>query len=88
MNRRKRPKKKKEFDERERPRKKRRKKKKNRTPQNLYEQEPNQLGSVPAVQTALRQGLADLIVNQIAVEQQNIVTDPLLNAWQDPKATR
>ncbi|HEX4115192.1 MAG TPA: hypothetical protein VHY18_04900 [Solirubrobacteraceae bacterium] len=28
-------------------------------------------------------GLADLIVNQIAVEQQNIVTDPLLNAWQD-----
>jgi hypothetical protein len=30
-------------------------------------------------------GLADMIVNQIAVEQQNIVTDPLLNAWQDPK---
>ena len=29
-------------------------------------------------------GLADLIINQIAVEQQNIVTDPLLNAWQDP----
>ena len=29
-------------------------------------------------------GLADLIVNQIAVEQQNIVTDPLLTAWQDP----
>ena len=29
-------------------------------------------------------GLADLIINQIATEQQNIVTDPLLNAWQDP----
>ena len=28
-------------------------------------------------------GLADLIVNQIAAEQQNIVTNPLLNAWQD-----
>ena len=28
-------------------------------------------------------GLADLIVNQIAVEQQNTVTNPLLNAWQD-----
>ena len=26
-------------------------------------------------------GLADLIVNQIAVEQQNIVTDPLLKSW-------
>lgn len=29
-------------------------------------------------------GLADLIVSQIGVEQQNTVTDPLLNAWQDP----
>ena len=28
-------------------------------------------------------GLADLIVSQIGVQQQNIVTDPLLNAWQD-----
>ncbi len=28
-------------------------------------------------------GLADLIVNQISVEQQNTVTDPLLDAWQD-----
>ena len=24
-----------------------------------------------------------MIINQIAVEQQNTVTDPLLNAWQD-----
>ena len=33
-------------------------------------------------------GLADLIVSQIGVQQQNIVTDPLLNAWQDTAATR
>jgi hypothetical protein len=29
-------------------------------------------------------GLADLIINQIAEEQANIVTDPLLNGWRDP----
>ncbi len=29
-------------------------------------------------------GLADLIINQISIEQQNTVTDPLLNGWQDP----
>ncbi len=28
-------------------------------------------------------GLADLIINQIAVEQANTTTDPMLNAWQD-----
>jgi PKD domain len=28
-------------------------------------------------------GLADIIITQIASEQQNIVTDPLLDAWQD-----
>jgi len=28
-------------------------------------------------------GLADLLINQIAIEQANTVTDPLLNAWQD-----
>ncbi|MGH7867283.1 MAG: hypothetical protein ACREP9_06525, partial [Candidatus Dormibacteraceae bacterium] len=28
-------------------------------------------------------GLADVIITQIASEQQDIVTDPLLNAWQD-----
>jgi hypothetical protein len=28
-------------------------------------------------------GLADLIINQIAIEQANTVTNPLLNAWQD-----
>lgn len=30
-------------------------------------------------------GLADLIINQVAVEQQNVITDPLLDAWQDPE---
>ena len=49
-----------------------------------HEEEPNQLtGTGP--DGSYDHGLADLIVNQIAVEQQNIVTDPLLNAWQDEK---
>lgn len=47
------------------------------------DQEPNQLGSTRSPDGSYDTGLADLIVNQIAVEQQNIVTDPLLNAWQD-----
>jgi hypothetical protein len=45
-------------------------------------QEPNQIGLGP--DGSYDTGLADLIVNQIAVEQQNTTTDPLLNAWQDP----
>jgi len=48
-----------------------------------HEQEPNQLGSVRGPDGYWDEGLADLIVNQIAVEQQNTVTDPLLDAWQD-----
>ncbi len=49
-----------------------------------HEEEPNQTkGAGPDGYPDT--GLADLIVNQIAVEQQNIVTDPLLNAWQDPE---
>ena len=47
------------------------------------DQEPNQLGSTRGSDGSFDTGLADLIINQIAVEQQNIVTDPLLNAWQD-----
>lgn len=43
------------------------------------QQEPNQIGLGP--DGSYDTGLADLIVNQIAVEQQNIVTDPLLNGW-------
>jgi hypothetical protein len=48
-----------------------------------HEQEPNQLGAERGPDSFWDHGLADLIINQIAVEQQNIVTDPLLNAWQD-----
>lgn len=49
-----------------------------------HEEEPNQLqGAGPDGYPDT--GLADLIINQISVEQQNIVTDPLLNAWQDPE---
>jgi hypothetical protein len=48
-----------------------------------HQQEPNQV-PCPSPDGYCDTGLADLIVNQIAVEQQNIVTDPLLNAWKDP----
>ncbi|HEY1687406.1 MAG TPA: hypothetical protein VGF95_00925 [Solirubrobacteraceae bacterium] len=44
------------------------------------EQEPNQIGIGP--DGSYDTGLADLIIGQIANEQQNIVTNPLLNAWQ------
>jgi hypothetical protein len=47
-----------------------------------HQEEPNQ-GTCPSPDGFCDTGLADLIVNQIAVEQQNIVTDPLLDAWQD-----
>jgi hypothetical protein len=48
-----------------------------------HQQEPNQLaGRTP--DGGFDTGLADLTINQIAVQQQNIVTNPLLNAWQDP----
>jgi PKD domain-containing protein len=52
--------------------------------ENPHEQEPNQLGAVRAPDGNWDEGLADVIANQIAVEQQDIVTDPLLNAWHDP----
>ena len=45
------------------------------------EQEPNQDGR--GEDGSYDDGLADLLVSQIGVEQQNIVTDPLLNGWQD-----
>jgi hypothetical protein len=44
-------------------------------------EEPNQIGLGP--DGSYDTGLADLIINQIATQQQNIVTDPLLDAWQD-----
>jgi hypothetical protein len=56
--------------------------------QGPHDQEPNQL-ACPNFQDGLCDaGLADLIVNQISVEQQNIVTNPLLNAWQDNKGKK
>ncbi len=45
------------------------------------QQEPNQDGRSP--DGWFDTGLADLIVSQIGVQQQDIVTDPLLNAWHD-----
>jgi hypothetical protein len=47
------------------------------------QQEPNQV-SCPSPDGYCDTGLADLIINQIAVEQQNVVTDPLLSSWKDP----
>jgi hypothetical protein len=44
-------------------------------------QEPNQIGLGP--DGSYDTGLADLIIGQIATQQQDIVTDPLLNGWQD-----
>jgi hypothetical protein len=48
-----------------------------------HQQEPNQV-KCASPDGWCDTGLADLIVNQIAIEQQNIVTDPLLDGWQDP----
>ncbi len=49
-----------------------------------HQQEPNQQKCPPATPDGgCDTGLADLIINQIASEQQNTVTDPLLDAWQD-----
>jgi hypothetical protein len=47
-----------------------------------HPEEPNQVKCV-SPDGGCDTGLADLVVNQLAVEQQNIVTDPLLNGWQD-----
>jgi hypothetical protein len=48
-----------------------------------HQQEPNQV-SCPSPDGYCDTGLADLIVSQIGSEQQNIVTDPLLDSWKDP----
>ena len=49
-----------------------------------HQEEPNQQ-PCPTPDGYCDSGLADLIISQIGVEQQNIVTDPLLNAWHDPQ---
>jgi hypothetical protein len=46
-------------------------------------QEPNQEAEEKGEEGDNAAGLADLIDNQIAVEQADIVTDPMLNGWQD-----
>ncbi len=51
-----------------------------------HTQEPNQPITAPGPDGYYDTGLADLIINQIAVEQQNIVTDPLLDGWQDAQS--
>jgi hypothetical protein len=48
-----------------------------------HQQEPNQV-SCPSPDGYCDTGLADLIISQIGSEQQNIVTDPLLDSWKDP----
>lgn len=48
-----------------------------------HEQEPNQKVPCPSDDGGCDVGLADLIINQISSEQLDIVTDPLLNGWQD-----
>jgi hypothetical protein len=50
--------------------------------QGRHQQEPNQ-GECPSQDGGCDKGLADLIIGQVAIEQQNVVTNPLLNAWQD-----
>jgi hypothetical protein len=47
-----------------------------------HEQEPNQQ-KCPSTAGTCDYGLSDLIINQISLEQENMVTNPLLNAWQD-----
>ncbi len=46
------------------------------------EQQPNQV-PCPSIDGGCDTGLADVIIGQIAIEQQNIVTNPLLSSWQD-----
>ncbi len=48
-----------------------------------HEQEPNQV-PCPSPDGFCDTGLADLEITQIGSEQQDIVTNPLLNAWKDP----
>jgi hypothetical protein len=47
-----------------------------------HQQEPNQ-ESCPSLDGYCDTGLPDLMIGQIATEQQNIVTDPLLDSWKE-----
>jgi hypothetical protein len=48
-----------------------------------HEQEPNQKVPCPDSDGGCDYGLSDLIIGQMGLEQQDMITDPLLNAWQD-----
>jgi hypothetical protein len=43
-------------------------------------QEPNQLGGLNPF-GGYEEGLADVVINDLSVEQSNVVVDPLLNGW-------
>ncbi len=58
-------------------------KEKERELEGPHVEEPNQLLNEVGPDGAHDHGLSDVIINQIAVEQQNTVTDPLLDGWQD-----
>jgi hypothetical protein len=47
------------------------------------DQEPNQIPCPDEFDGTCDHGLFDLIDNQLWLQQENIVTDPLLNSWQD-----
>jgi hypothetical protein len=47
---------------------------------NVDLQEPNQLGGLNPF-GGYEEGLADVIVNDVSIEQSNVVVDPLLNGW-------
>jgi hypothetical protein len=50
-----------------------------------HEEEPNQKVPCPDTDGTCDFGLSDLIISQIGAEQENMITNPLLNAWQDSK---
>ena len=50
--------------------------------QGPHVEEPNQK-PCPTADGYCDEGLADLIINQLAIEQQDIITNPLLGSWQD-----
>jgi hypothetical protein len=58
-------------------------KEKERLLEGPHVEEPNQLLNEVGPEGAHAYGLSDVVINQIAVEQENTVTDPLLDGWQD-----
>jgi hypothetical protein len=58
-------------------------KEKEREREGPHPEEPNQGPNEVGPDGTYDHGLSDPIINQIAIEQQNTVTDPLLDGWQD-----